>query len=68
MGTKQQSPSTNSAGSEDIRQRPPPHVSLISQKMGIHEWSYDNDITNDRRYRVPLRDKAVASQGREGGG
>ena len=46
--------------SEDLRQRPPPHVSLISQKMGIHEWSYDNDITNDRRYRVPLRDKAVA--------
>jgi ferredoxin len=28
--------------------------------MGIHEWSYDNDIQNDRRYRVPLRDKAVA--------
>ena len=25
--------------SEDIRQRLPPHVSLISQKMGIHEWS-----------------------------
>jgi len=45
---------------EDIRQRPPPHVGLVSQKMGIHEWSYDNDITNDRRYRVPLRDKAVA--------
>jgi ferredoxin len=28
--------------------------------MGIHEWSYDNDIANDLRYRVPLRDKAVA--------
>jgi formate dehydrogenase beta subunit len=28
--------------------------------MGIHEWSYDNDISNDRRYRVPLRDKVVA--------
>jgi len=45
---------------EDLRDRPPPDVSLISQKMGIHEWSYDNDIANDRRYRVPLRDKAVA--------
>ncbi len=45
---------------EDISQRPPPHVSLVSQKMGIHEWSYDNDIANDQRYRVPLRDKAVA--------
>jgi NADPH-dependent glutamate synthase beta subunit-like oxidoreductase/ferredoxin len=45
---------------EDIRRRPPPDVTLASQKMGIHEWSYDNDITNDRRYRVPLRDKAIA--------
>src|SRR5262249_45126018 len=45
---------------EDIRQRPPPHVSLVGQKMGIHEWSYDNDIANDQRYRVPLRDKTVA--------
>ncbi len=35
-------------------------MALISQKMGIHEWSYDNDISNDLRYRVPLRDKEVA--------
>ena len=28
--------------------------------MGIHEWSYDNDITLDKRYRVPLRDKVIA--------
>jgi ferredoxin len=28
--------------------------------MGIHEWSYDNDISADKRYRVPLRDKVVA--------
>ncbi len=45
---------------QDVSERPPPEFSLISQKMGIHEWSYDNDIANDRRYRVPLRDKAVA--------
>ncbi|HEY8574620.1 FAD-dependent oxidoreductase [Phenylobacterium sp.] len=45
---------------EDVALRPPPDASLISQKMGIHEWSYDNDIANDRRYRVPLRDKEVA--------
>ena len=43
---------------EDIRERPEPGVSLISQKMGIHEWSYDNDISNDARYAVPWRDKA----------
>ena len=28
--------------------------------MGIHEWSYDNEVSNDLRYRVPLREKAVA--------
>jgi len=37
----------------DISVRPPPHVNIASQKMGIHEWSYDNDISNDKRYKVP---------------
>ncbi|MGA2125256.1 MAG: FAD-dependent oxidoreductase [Xanthobacteraceae bacterium] len=41
-------------------ERPAPAVELTSQKMGIHEWSYDNDISPDKRYRVPLRDKVVA--------
>jgi formate dehydrogenase beta subunit len=45
---------------EDIDERPAPAVELISQKMGIHEWSYDNEIALDKRYRVPLRDKVVA--------
>jgi len=45
---------------QDVQLRPAPQASLTSQKMGIHEWSYDNDISNDRRYRVPLRDKAEA--------
>jgi ferredoxin len=45
---------------EDIAHRPRPAVEVVSQKMGIHEWSYDNDIAADRRYRVPLRDKVVA--------
>jgi ferredoxin len=45
---------------EDVAARPPPGVTLVSQKMGIHEWSYDNDVSNDLRYRVPLRDKAEA--------
>jgi formate dehydrogenase (NADP+) beta subunit len=31
-------------------------VNLASQKMGIHEWSYDNDIALDERYKVPWRD------------
>jgi NAD-dependent dihydropyrimidine dehydrogenase PreA subunit len=38
---------------EDVSERPPPMVNLSSQKMGIHEWSYDNDISNDLRYKVP---------------
>ena len=45
---------------EDIAVRPAPQVAVLSQKMGIHEWSYDNEITLDRRYRVPHREKVVA--------
>jgi formate dehydrogenase beta subunit len=45
---------------EDVKMRPPPTVTLISQKMGIHEWSYDNDVSNDKRYKVPLRDTVVS--------
>src|SRR6478609_2686943 len=45
---------------EDIADRPLPAVEVMSQKMGIHEWSYDNDIAPDQRYKVPLRDKVVA--------
>jgi NADPH-dependent glutamate synthase beta subunit-like oxidoreductase len=45
---------------EDIADRPAAAMDVISQKMGIHEWSYDNDIAPDKRYRVPLRDKVVA--------
>ena len=45
---------------EDVKERPAPGVTLVSQKMGIHEWSYDNDISNDLRYKVPLRDISVA--------
>ncbi|MBM3355985.1 MAG: glutamate synthase, partial [Betaproteobacteria bacterium] len=41
---------------EDIRERPAPGMSMMSQKMGIHEWSYDNEIANDRRFAVPWAD------------
>ena len=41
---------------ETIAERPAPGVSLMSQKMGIHEWSYDNEIHADTRYKVPWRD------------
>ncbi|HEY5207854.1 MAG TPA: FAD-dependent oxidoreductase [Stellaceae bacterium] len=45
---------------EPVGERLPPMVNLSSQKMGIHEWSYDNDIAPDKRYRVPLRELNVA--------
>jgi NADPH-dependent glutamate synthase beta subunit-like oxidoreductase len=45
---------------EDITDRPLPAVEQMSQKMGIHEWSYDNEIALDQRYKVPLRDKVIA--------
>ncbi len=38
---------------EDVTQRPPPMTNLMSQKMGIHEWSYHNDVSNDLRFKVP---------------
>ncbi len=41
---------------EDIKERPAPGVSMMSQKMGIHEWSYDSEIQNDTRYKVPWAD------------
>jgi NADPH-dependent glutamate synthase beta subunit-like oxidoreductase len=45
---------------ETIRNRPRPGVTLVSQKMGIHEWSYDSAISDANRFKVPLRDKALA--------
>jgi NADPH-dependent glutamate synthase beta subunit-like oxidoreductase len=45
---------------EDIAARPAPGVTIVSQKMGIHEWSYDNEIALDERYKVPLREKDIA--------
>ncbi|MGL4288799.1 MAG: FAD-dependent oxidoreductase [Phreatobacter sp.] len=44
----------------DVAIRPPPMVTLISQKMGIHEWSYDNAIANDLRFKVPTLESAIA--------
>jgi len=45
---------------ENLAKRPPPLVTLASQKMGIHEWSYDNAIATDHRFRVPLKETTLA--------
>ncbi len=44
----------------DVADRPPPMVTIGSQKMGIHEWSYDNEISLEERRKVPLRDQVIA--------
>ncbi|HEX5128589.1 MAG TPA: FAD-dependent oxidoreductase [Usitatibacter sp.] len=44
---------------EDVRNRPPPLVNLVSQKMGIHEWSYDNQVAPEPRFKVPLKDLTI---------
>ncbi len=38
---------------EDIHARPAPLLRMTSQKMGIHEWSYDNDVSPEERHKVP---------------
>ncbi len=45
---------------EDVAKRPPPMTHLMSQKMGIHEWSYDNAVSNDLRFKVPWAKAATA--------
>ncbi len=45
---------------DDVAVRPPPGVTIVSQKMGIHEWSYDNNVSLDLRFKVPHRDKFAA--------
>jgi hypothetical protein len=43
---------------EDLTDRPEPGRTLVSQKMGIHEWSYDNDYDAQDRTQVPHADLA----------
>ncbi len=45
--------------SEELKDRPLPAVVVISQKMGIHEWSYNNDISAGLRNKVPWQDQKL---------
>lgn len=49
---------------KDLNQRPAPYVNLVSQKMGIHEWSYDSAPADDKREAVPLVDLEKALKDR----
>ncbi|MEZ5653628.1 MAG: FAD-dependent oxidoreductase [Burkholderiaceae bacterium] len=46
-----------------VGERPAPGMNLVSQKMGIHEWSYDNDVSIEVRHKVPWAEanQALAS-------
>lgn len=50
---------------QDVTARPAPRTNLVSQKMGIHEWSYDSGVVNDVRYIVPQADKAQTLSNRK---
>ena len=43
-----------------VENRPDPRTNLVSQKMGIHEWSYDNDVSNEARHATKHLGKAAA--------
>ena len=45
---------------EAVEVRPAPRTNLMSQKMGIHEWSYSNDVSGDKRFVVPWAKAEVA--------
>jgi len=50
---------------EALTERPAPFTNLVSKKMGIHEWSYDNDVVNDQRFIVPQAEKKAALSDRK---
>ena len=50
---------------EDLSHRPAPATQMISQKMGIHEWTYDNQIDHDNRYAVPHEKNEIALKDRK---
>ena len=42
---------------KELNQRPDLEVVRTNQKMGMHEWIYNNDISNDFRFKVPHAEK-----------
>ena len=52
-------------GENLLTNRPHPHVNLVSQKMGIHEWAYDSEIDHDKRFVVPQAPKDVTLKDRK---
>ena len=47
-------------GKDLKKDRPPEGVNLISQKMGVHQWSYDAEHDASKRFIVPHANKRKA--------
>ena len=47
-------------GKDIKKDRPPEGVNLISQKMGVHQWSYDAEHDDSKRFLVPHANKRKA--------
>ena len=47
-------------GKDVVADRPADRITYASQKMGIHEWAYDNDISEEDRQKVPVLDLGLA--------
>ncbi len=50
---------------KNLKERLAPGTNLVSQKMGIHEWSFDSIVSNDNRHIVPLEDLGKALKSRK---
>ncbi len=50
---------------KNVHDRLPPKTNLVSQKMGIHEWSYDSAPTDDDRMMMPHVDLESALKDRD---
>ncbi len=49
---------------KDLYDRPLPGTVLSSMKMGMQEWLYDSQVSNDKRYAVPTADKVKSLKNR----
>lgn len=50
---------------QSVANRPAPFTNLVSQKMGIHEWSYDSGVAEELRFAVPQADKKLTLSDRK---
>ncbi len=49
---------------KDLHERPAPSTNLVSMKMGMQEWLYSSQVSDDKRYAVPIADKVKSLKNR----